>query len=915
MTEATEFDILGDIKEDEQGTAVSRATGFSLCRYSEDSRTLTVRGWIADGEGVVELRFLAPGGRLLGQAVLSETRIDVLRRYGTTNQVPNGFRVSLECGLRVGDQVMVEFVAEDGRLLGSRAARASEAEIFAVESLEYDTASKQLSYEGYFVPGRQIRGMSITLSRGRTEAVDEMFVHRKDIGQRITNGANLYAGFRGRVFHAGQGDLKAATLIAHYVNGEDRSFPLPIENTVYDAPRAVIEKLEINWLVGKFRLHGWFRAFQEVTRIDISVAGQLCHSIPVINSSDAVMKQQRFKGPIAREFTIEARLEDAFENLGLLCSATSPEVSISLYNRTSLLLEQVQAARDTVVQKASLSYSAFDRRNSVLALQGCYVGAARPCSLQVLCNGVAVGQPLAVQASADHGAMMPGVQAGEWSWMYDINGVVTASTRISVRLFDENGLLLGEADAPTLRPTVVSGHEVVEGLDVEAQAAAQHAHNFARRPLPPNTVLFTLQGSITLFYGGGAVRLLDLMRFFHNAGYTVMLVDRTAPWEIARRPAVYREMREYVDHHLMIPQLIKSQMLALSIAEMERKPDADLHDRKLIDKLKEVQKKGRLMSADSKALAERADTHFNYMCTALANHFSPRLAISSYVWSAEFHQGLRPGIYGMIDTVDMQVMRYESFCDAHARFGPAAVPNLEKYALSEAEELRFLSLAQGFIAISRQERDWLASRLGAHRVVAAGVSVTAPVAPVQRRNSGRAHPIVLFVGNLYEPNTFSLRRFVQEQWAGVTEAVPGAKLVVCGRVGEGLQDLADPSIELTGIVDSLADLYQRATIAINPVLFGSGLPVKTVEGLSNGKAVVCTEFGARGLEDAVACGALIVTPFETIGERIIQMLKDPGGRRAVEEAAKTFVRNSLSPETVMADLMNFVESRIFYNPA
>jgi glycosyltransferase involved in cell wall biosynthesis len=56
-------------------------------------------------------------------------------------------------------------------------------------------------------------------------------------------------------------------------------------------------------------------------------------------------------------------------------------------------------------------------------------------------------------------------------------------------------------------------------------------------------------------------------------------------------------------------------------------------------------------------------------------------------------------------------------------------------------------------------------------------------------------------------------------------------------------------VSLLGNQDSLVDTYARAAVVINPVKFGTGLPVKTIEALSYGKPIVATSAGGRDLED------------------------------------------------------------------
>jgi glycosyltransferase involved in cell wall biosynthesis len=50
-----------------------------------------------------------------------------------------------------------------------------------------------------------------------------------------------------------------------------------------------------------------------------------------------------------------------------------------------------------------------------------------------------------------------------------------------------------------------------------------------------------------------------------------------------------------------------------------------------------------------------------------------------------------------------------------------------------------------------------------------------------------------------------------------------------------------------GRVDELDDFYDAIRFAINPVMSGTGLNIKTIEALAYGRALVATEIGAKGI--------------------------------------------------------------------
>ncbi len=82
-----------------------------------------------------------------------------------------------------------------------------------------------------------------------------------------------------------------------------------------------------------------------------------------------------------------------------------------------------------------------------------------------------------------------------------------------------------------------------------------------------------------------------------------------------------------------------------------------------------------------------------------------------------------------------------------------------------------------------------------------------------------------------------------------------------------------------------AAVYADATLVINPVQFGTGLAIKTVEALSYGKPVVATPAGARGLDiDFRGALSLAKTP-DAFAEQVLELLENEGKRSAMAHRA------------------------------
>lgn len=111
---------------------------------------------------------------------------------------------------------------------------------------------------------------------------------------------------------------------------------------------------------------------------------------------------------------------------------------------------------------------------------------------------------------------------------------------------------------------------------------------------------------------------------------------------------------------------------------------------------------------------------------------------------------------------------------------------------------------------------------------------------------------LLYVGTLtWEANVEGLLWFVDGCWHTLKEKFPELKLYIVGKHPD--QRLIDMSkqqegIIITGFVEDLETYFMKCKVNVIPLRFGSGMKVKTINGLCRGIPMVCTDIGAEGLQ-------------------------------------------------------------------
>jgi glycosyltransferase involved in cell wall biosynthesis len=113
-------------------------------------------------------------------------------------------------------------------------------------------------------------------------------------------------------------------------------------------------------------------------------------------------------------------------------------------------------------------------------------------------------------------------------------------------------------------------------------------------------------------------------------------------------------------------------------------------------------------------------------------------------------------------------------------------------------------------------------------------------------------PNLLFCGSLdYPPNQNGLLWFYEKVWHDLKKAIPHVKLTVIGRnpISEEYRPLKeDSNINFIGEVESVVPYYLSSSMAIVPLLQGSGTRLKILEAMSLLTPVISTTIGAQGID-------------------------------------------------------------------
>lgn len=226
--------------------------------------------------------------------------------------------------------------------------------------------------------------------------------------------------------------------------------------------------------------------------------------------------------------------------------------------------------------------------------------------------------------------------------------------------------------------------------------------------------------------------------------------------------------------------------------------------------------------------------------------------------------------------------------------------------IDQASELRLLGAAEAVVAIQSEEGAFIQRLLPSRQVIVAPIAAE-PV-PAPQPGEGAS---LLFVGSDTAPNVDGLRWFLRDVLPLVRQAVPQVELRVVGKVGGAIGPLPEEvagAVRLLGLVPELAPHYRDAAVVVSPLLVGSGLKIKLIEALSQGKAVVATGVTLQGVQEECAPA---VRPIDDPGEfaaEIVALLGDAALRAERAAAALQVARERFSAAACYAGLLQYLRT-------
>lgn len=400
-----------------------------------------------------------------------------------------------------------------------------------------------------------------------------------------------------------------------------------------------------------------------------------------------------------------------------------------------------------------------------------------------------------------------------------------------------------------------------------------------------NTIVIVCSDPVYPATGGAAARLLQMVTYLRNKGFIVDLITKdhdcydSGLFEVFDKVYIFNKRGLFTSIKSVFDRFLK-------ICKVNTKKSIDIALKKKLYQEKDK----------SSFIIRKIDHDFNYYCGQVNKVNNYHSVICIYAWNSSALRYFE-NAFKFIDTIDIQHKRTSLANEAGYKL---------KYRECSLEEERDeLNLADVIIAIQNEEQKQISEMCPEKTVIT--VQHALPVVVSDQKSFNKS---ILCVGNSYDPNTKGIINFITKVLPKVIEVHPDAHLIVCGTVCRDLQCYKNTQgIRLLGFVDDLSKEYENADIVINPVPYGTGLKIKSVEALCFGKCLVTTPAGVYAIDGDKS---YIKSDIESMADEIINLFDVPSRIDELSLKASLFAKENYGVDAVFGKLAEELNSKSEY---
>lgn len=173
-------------------------------------------------------------------------------------------------------------------------------------------------------------------------------------------------------------------------------------------------------------------------------------------------------------------------------------------------------------------------------------------------------------------------------------------------------------------------------------------------------------------------------------------------------------------------------------------------------------------------------------------------------------------------------------------------------------------------------------------------------------------PSVFHLGALdWSPNQEGLKWFFSKVWPLILKEKPDVKFYLAGRnAPPHFKNLRLPNLEFLGEVDDAHEFIRSKAVMVVPLLSGSGMRIKIIEGMALGKAIVTTSIGIEGISGTHGENVMIADKPEDFAKAVVRLLKDERSVINIGSNAAVFAGKHYDNLEITSRLISFYKQHL-----
>lgn len=220
-------------------------------------------------------------------------------------------------------------------------------------------------------------------------------------------------------------------------------------------------------------------------------------------------------------------------------------------------------------------------------------------------------------------------------------------------------------------------------------------------------------------------------------------------------------------------------------------------------------------------------------------------------------------------------------------------------------EKSIVSKMDAIICISHKDADWMQARTE-KPITTIPFAILAPNQKIEIDNKYT----VFHIGSMdWQANLDGINWFLSSVFPIINQKKENVILHLAGSsMPNYFKNLANDNIIIDGEVENAKAFMQKHNLMIVPLLNGSGIRIKILEGMAIGKTIISTSIGASGIHCQDKKNILIADTAKQFVDKIIWCLENPLESKQIGENAKQNIKENYNEELINNKLNSFLKN-------